>query len=281
MTAAPPAPTPPGLGPLAGRLQFEERPSTYFFVHEPNLLDSLNFARMSDSTTKKRSAAEEADLALVQSALRKRQAGQPPNRSELAALKRYESQREEEQRWLYYRTIPQKYWRQMSGRQPRQLIDQASRYRLPIGGATIDLTKLIPALHDLLAKHHDKFDDDPLLTGGDSPALERYRDERAKLAKLDRLEREVSLIDRHQVRAVMTQFASLLRGAASDLQKRFGAEAVDIYNEALDEVESIITREWSDEAPDPPPPATAPSPTPGDAKKRRRRDGSTNPPAKR
>ena len=72
-------------------------------------------------------------------------------------------------------------------------IKQAARYDLPMAGPTIDLPKFVRAVHDFLARNAQKLaqEDDPLLRSATtSPALEWYREERAKIAQLERLARE-------------------------------------------------------------------------------------------
>jgi hypothetical protein len=185
------------------------------------------------------------------------------NRQELTgaereALKRHEKQKEERLRWQFYGSIPQKHWRQMSGRQTKVINEQAERYGLPFGGATISLPAVVRALHDFLADNAAKLahEDDPLLLGGSSPALERYREERAKLARLDRLDRERQLLPRDEVRESWGRMAAILRSAGDTLQRQFGAEAVEILNEALDDCERELDRplretpEQGDGAPD-------------------------------
>ncbi len=169
-------------------------------------------------------------------------AGEPLSRREQQAVKRFERRREERLRWRYYRSIPQKHWRAMSGRHPKVLKEQAARYGLPFGDKTVDLTKLAPALHDLLNRCG------PLLvaetSGTDTPsaALERYRAERAALARLDRLEREGALLPRDQVRTVLLRIAALLREAGETLRRDFGEAAADIVREALEEAGREIER---------------------------------------
>ena len=51
--------------------------------------------------------------------------------------------KEEQLRWRYYRTIPQKHWKVMSGRQTKVLAEQAQRYGLPFGSASIDLPAVV------------------------------------------------------------------------------------------------------------------------------------------
>jgi len=182
------------------------------------------------------SQTEQIDRALVEAALAKRRAGQTPSAAERAALKRFEAQREEDLRWQYYRAVPQKHYRQMAGRQTKILHDQAQLYGLPIDRAEIDLTAVIRAVHDFLATHNQRYRsrevDDTLLDGPSTPALERYRDEKAKLAKLERLERECELLPRDQVHAGLARIASLLRSAGEAIQK-INPECYAILDEAL------------------------------------------------
>src|ERR1043165_6628317 len=79
-------------------------------------------------------AETRADRQLLASALRKMTAKEELSRDEQAALRRYEKKKEERLRWEYYASIPQKHWRQMSGRQTKVINEQASRYNLPFGG---------------------------------------------------------------------------------------------------------------------------------------------------
>jgi hypothetical protein len=194
------------------------------------------------------------DRELAAAALRKRQAGQQPNTQELRALRRIEREREERDRWRYYRSIPQKHWREMSGRQARTINEQAIRYGLPFGGRHVDLTELVPALHEFLAANARKLageeGSDPLMSGVASPALERYREERAKLARLDRLERERSLLPRESIHDGLTQIASILRAAGETLQRQFGPDALDVLHGALDDAQKTIDALCFDADPD-------------------------------
>jgi hypothetical protein len=198
------------------------------------------------------------DGELVARAYRKVVNRQELTGAEREALKRHEKQKEERLRWQFYGSIPQKHWRQMSGRQTKVINEQAERYGLPFGGATISLPAVVRALHDFLADNAAKLahEDDPLLLGGSSPALERYREERAKLARLDRLDRERQLLPRDEVRESWGRMAAILRSAGDTLQRQFGAEAVEILNEALDDCERELDRplretpEQGDGAPD-------------------------------
>ena len=83
---------------------------------------------------------------------------------------------------------------------------------------------------------------DPMLAGGDSPGLERFRMARAKIAELDLAARESSLIPRDKVHDGLGRLATIIRGAGESLQRQFGAEAQDV----LDEVLADFDRERAD-----------------------------------
>lgn len=187
-------------------------------------------------------AASQVDSGLVARAYRKVMDRQELTQAEREALKRHEKQKEERLRWQYYSSIPQKHWRRMSGRQTKVINEQAIRYGIPFGGATIDLPAVVKALHDFLADNARKLAraDDGLLQGGNSPALERYREERALLARLDRLERERRLLPRDGVREALGRIAAILRGAGDALLRRFGTDAAQILHEALDDAQREI-----------------------------------------
>ena len=76
--------------------------------------------------------------------------------------------------------------------------------------------------------------DDPLLDGSDSPALERYRLARAKLAERDLSERDGETVKVSVLRPVIRPGLTALRSGGDALRRKFGNEAGDIFNEALD-----------------------------------------------
>lgn len=189
-------------------------------------------------------AGSRIDSDLVARAYRKVMERQELTKQEREALKRHERKKEETLRWKYYHSIPQKHWREMSGRQAKVINEQAVRYGIPFGGRAIDLPAVVRSLHDFLADNAQRLsrDLDDMLVGTGSPALERYREERAKLARLDRLDREQQLLPRDEVREALSQIATILRGAGETLQREFGAGAADILYEALDDADREIDR---------------------------------------
>lgn len=191
--------------------------------------------------------ASQLDKDLVARAYRKVMDRQELTDKERAALKRHEKEKEERLRWQYYAAIPQKHWRQMSGRQTKVLNEQAIRYGIPFGGPSINLPAVVRAVHDFLADNAYRLtrDDADLMQGNGSPALERFREERAALARLDRLEREGQLVQRDLARNALARIATVLRNAGDALQRQFGLTAVEILYDALTEAEREVERTFA------------------------------------
>jgi hypothetical protein len=196
-------------------------------------------------------AGEAYDRRLAAEAVRKMARGEPLTVREQTALKRYEKERDENLRWKHYATIPQKHWRRMSGRQTKVINEQAVLYGIPFGGPTINLCEVVKALHDFLAANARKLSADYDLLGSDtsSPALERYREERAAIAKLDRLERERQLVRRDDVRMGLARVANILQTAGDLLAQHYGPGAAEIVTEALSDAEREVDRWFGDEPP--------------------------------
>ena len=188
------------------------------------------------------------DQDLARAALQKRRLGQRPTREEARALARVESAREEELRWEYYRAIPAKHWREMSGRQTKVLNEQAARYGLPIGGRTIDLPAVVAALHDFLAANARKLAaggvDDPALAGVTN--LDRKREEDWKTARLKRHILEGAYLSRADVHGGLSRFASRIRRAGESLQRNYGPDALKILDDALTDAQIEIDNLVSD-----------------------------------
>lgn len=88
-----------------------------------------------------------------------------------------------------------------------------------------------------------KTDGDPMLSGGgSSPNLELYRGEKAKLAKLDRLEREGALVDIAVVNQYIDDVCVHLRRACERLETECGSRAREIYEAALTEAVAAARR---------------------------------------
>lgn len=77
-------------------------------------------------------------------------------------------------------------------------------------------------------------DADPMLAGPESPALERYREARAKLAELDLAERTKTLVDMAEMHEWLSDLARHLRRAGERIDRLCGPEPKRILDEALD-----------------------------------------------
>lgn len=83
-------------------------------------------------------------------------------------------------------------------------------------------------------------EDDVLLALGSSPALERYREARARIAELQADEAEGTYVNVARMQAGLQRMAAILRDAGDRLQKRHGPDAKALLDEHLDAFEALI-----------------------------------------
>lgn len=82
---------------------------------------------------------------------------------------------------------------------------------------------------------------DEMLTSGDrSPALEQYRQEKALLARLDRLERESKLVDVAKLNNLLLEAAQILKRKAERIGRDYGAGAAGAFEEGIREFEEFV-----------------------------------------
>lgn len=148
-----------------------------------------------------------ADRLLVKSALAKINAGQTPSAREASAVKRVEKAQEEARRWDYYRNVPQKHYKEMSGRQARVLIDQASTWKIPCSGKVIDVTAVVKWLHDFIADNSHRLVADDAKRTAEDDSLIRVRTASARKLEMDVGKVEGALLERELVERVMGEFA--------------------------------------------------------------------------
>jgi hypothetical protein len=92
-----------------------------------------------------------------------------------------------------------------------------------------------------------KSDSDAALGAGvNSPALEKYRIAKAKLAELELREREGNLIPRVEIHTHLGRLGAILKGCGERLQRDHGAAALEIWNEAIDDFEREIKSQFGD-----------------------------------
>lgn len=159
-------------------------------------------------------------------------------RESVRDAKREAKVNEESNRRQYYRTVPQKHYREMSGRQAKVLIEQSARYGIPFGGAAIDLFEVLRKFHDLLAKYSHVFgaEDDALLSGGgDSPNLERLRLASACLKEMDLEERRGTHVPLAEISPELMRLAGNIKLACEDVRRQWGNEPADRIMDAVEE----------------------------------------------
>ena len=196
------------------------------------------------------------DRRLAKAALEKRRMGKRPTYHEERALEKIERDDEERRRWEYYKSIPKRHYRKMSGRQSRTLNEQAERYGIPIDDETIDLREVLKWLHNFLAEHkHALQTGNPLLDGCSQALKDEYvrcqiaeKTEKAKLAHYDRLEREGALRDAAAIRTLLSGMARIHRGKLEALGRLHGPAAAKIIGEGWDDAQRLIDKFFAESA---------------------------------
>jgi len=106
---------------------------------------------------------------------------------------------------------------------------------------TIDLRILIPNLHTWMAARNRE----TTRSSARTPALERFRAERARLARLERLEREGKLLPQAELRAGLMHISQVLRASAERLEDLYGRDAGDIIREVLTRLSDDFAQDTS------------------------------------
>lgn len=86
-------------------------------------------------------------------------------------------------------------------------------------------------------------DTDPMLAGGSSPALEKYREHRAGIAELELNERRGRLVDIDAFNEWWeSEVASPIRRSIETLQRKHGPDAAKIIEKALQRSENAVRK---------------------------------------
>lgn len=182
---------------------------------------------------------EDAKLAIM--AKIKLENDEKPTQQEVRALKRYEAALREEAGKAFLRAVPQKQYLGWAGQSRGVVGRQAALHGIPLEGSSISIPEVIGWLHGFLAESSRTLHDEPT-----RPSIQSVEDEarllkaRADLQELKRDEQLGDLIRRDQFHDVMMRWAAVIRKAGDRLGKKFGPDAQDVLNEALDTCESVI-----------------------------------------
>lgn len=186
------------------------------------------------------------DRELAATAIDKMRRGEPLSRREKTALQRVQNEQRDKIMEELIKEFPKTRYAQLAGRNTRHLHDQARRYGVPVNTQKIDLERVIRWVHDMLADRGQRLfvtgeDEDPLLAGGNSPALEKCRHEKWLLLQMERKQKERELIPVRLLSECHNEVASILRSCGEALERIFGIDAGDLLRESLDAAERRVS----------------------------------------
>lgn len=153
---------------------------------------------------------------------------------------------EKEARWTAYKLCRMIDYCKLSGRDARVLKDQAKRYNIRFSGPVVDLSEVLPALHDFLSTYGpivrrmertglDLVDDPVLVGGSSSPALERYRLARAGLAEHELARARGEFLPSSVIGEGLRAFAHRMRSFSKVLEQRRDVELMDLFDGVTDD----------------------------------------------
>lgn len=93
-------------------------------------------------------------------------------------------------------------------------------------------------------------DGDPLMTGSDSPNLERYRLGKAQMIELDLAERQKILVRADVLDRALRPAITAMRQTGDRLVRKFGNEAGEIFNEGVSEFEAAALQYFASDTSD-------------------------------
>lgn len=141
--------------------------------------------------------------------------------------------------------VSKKLWMQWSGRDHRVLLDQARKYGMPLGETTVSVPEMAQWIHDLVAEQGRNFyfdeEDEGGISSKSSPALERLREAKASMAEQQLAKECRQLIERNVVHDGLQQIAGTLRRCGDVLQRQYGREVGETFNEFIDDCDRQIS----------------------------------------
>lgn len=202
---------------------------------------------------------------LVQAARQKLELGQELNHRELAALKKFEREQLDRYGPQYLTAMPKGDYAQLSGRQPKQLIEAADRYGLPYrpNEKTVDVGRIIRWFHDFLATNAGLLsggnEDDQILSLASKDLKDEFVRKRIEEKAVDILRKEHELAQLNEsylpiepIRQLHNELAGLIRGMRMKLAKRFTGDDKEFVELAFDDLitdyERLAESQFNDDA---------------------------------
>jgi hypothetical protein len=192
----------------------------------------------------KAAAAQQSLATRAALALKKEQRGEKLNRQERADVDRYRRERDEQARHQHYATVPKKDFCALAARQHKVVDDAHRNYGAPVDGKEIDLFRFVKWVFDFLAQNGRKLlkaeDGDDLLSGPETPELEKLRKVNRLIKEVEYGKLKTQVLDRTKVHEGLTRVAAIIRDCGDALQRRFGPDALDLLHQHLDAVDAEI-----------------------------------------
>jgi ABC-type phosphate transport system auxiliary subunit len=132
--------------------------------------------------------------------------------------------------------LPKKLYCKLSGRQVKVINEQAERYGLPIGDATVDMFAAVAAFHDFLADNARTFGEDEDLRAEKIRKEIAVLERRAKILDGEIKQQKSLYIEKSDLHRRLTWLASKLQSLGERLGKLGGAECQNTVNEFLEEL---------------------------------------------
>lgn len=134
-----------------------------------------------------------------------------------------------------FRALPKKLYCELSGRQPKVINEQASRYGLPLSGSTLDLFEVIAAFHNFLAVNAKKFGKDEVFSLKANEELANLR-RKGQLLEIELQERNSQWVSRIEVQSGLAWLVGRLQTAAESIGVAAGKESQKLFNDLLEAI---------------------------------------------
>jgi len=189
-----------------------------------------------DKPDKPQSAADAIEKETIAELIAKHRAGKKLGRGDVARIRQYERERREEQLDAHLMALPRVTLARLLDTNER-MINKWLDVGMPRNtdkGRTYNWFNVLPWIKARwLGKNIDE--DGPPQTKKGADADERYRLAKAKLAEHQLAEKEGQIVQVELLRRQWESGIDVVRRAGENLGRRFGPEAQDMFNEALEE----------------------------------------------
>lgn len=132
--------------------------------------------------------------------------------------------------------LPKKTYCKLSGRQVKVINEQAERYGLPIGDATVDMYAAVAAFHDFLADHARVFGEDEDLRAEKLRKEIAVLERRAKILDGEIKQQKSQFIEKADLHRRMMWLATRMQSLGERMATIGGRECQQAVNDFLEEI---------------------------------------------